>query len=297
MRNAKSGFLRTAAMMISVVLAACGGSDGEGDMATADAPEALPQTMAVELWSQGSPAFGIFVPDERPREEMRAPDGSRRPPIHTADAAAVLGANPLLDYLFLNLEPGYDGEAVRATLEGLARDPANRTTLLVRIPPISSDGPETTRENILDLFAAGAHGVVLPHVRSVEEGEMAIGFFAEAGVDLWTPDNRTGDRVAMMMIEDPGALAVAEQIADLDGYSMLACGIGSLTRALDNDRAAAEAGNLEVLAQATRRGMPDMITANATDVEQRLEEGFLGLLMSGPEADDAIRIGRTAAGR
>lgn len=286
MTDWRRGLTRTVSAAAIVVLAACGESG--------DAPR---QTMAVELWSQGAPAFGIFVPDERPREEMRAPDGSRRPAVYTADGAAALGANPLLDYLFLNLEPGYDGVAVRAMLEGLARDPENRTTLLVRIPPISADGAETTRENILDLFAVGAHGVVLPHVRSPEEGQMAVGFFAEAGVDLWTPENRTGDRVAMMMIEDPDALAAVEQIADLDGYSMLACGIGSLTRALDNDRVAAEAGNLEVLAHATRRGMPDMITANAMDVEQRIEEGFLGLLMGGPEADEAIRIGRAAAGR
>ena len=80
------------------------------------------------------------------------------------------------------------------------------------------------------------------------------------------------------------------------GSSVLACGIGSLSQAL-GDRAAGEAGNQEVLAQAKRVGLPDMITANADNVAQRIEEGFLGLLMSGPDADAHIEIGRAAAGR
>jgi hypothetical protein len=40
-----------------------------------------------------------------------------------------------------------------------------------------------------------------------------------------------------------------------------------------------------------------MITANAADVGRRIEEGFLGLLMSGPDADAQIEVGRAAAGR
>ena len=39
------------------------------------------------------------------------------------------------------------------------------------------------------------------------------------------------------------------------------------------------------------------LTANAVDVEHRVAEGFLALLMQGAEADEAIRIGRIAAGR
>ena len=100
----------------------------------------------------------------------------------------------------------------------------------------------------------------------------------------------------MLMIEDAGALAEAAGIADVPGYSVLACGIGSLSAAL-GDRAAGEAGNQEVLVQARRAGLPDMITANADDVAQRIEEGFLGLLMNGPEADAHIAVGRAAAGR
>jgi hypothetical protein len=40
-----------------------------------------------------------------------------------------------------------------------------------------------------------------------------------------------------------------------------------------------------------------MITANSENIAQRVEEGFLALLMQGPTADDVIRLGRAAAGR
>jgi hypothetical protein len=101
----------------------------------------------------------------------------------------------------------------------------------------------------------------------------------------------------MIMIEDPGALAMVAEIADTPGYSVLACGIGSLRGALGGDREAAEAGNQEVLSHAKRVGVADMITANTRDIEERVQQGFLALLMQGPDADEAIRIGRAAAGR
>ena len=102
-----------------------------------------------------------------------------------------------------------------------------------------------------------------------------------------------GDKLAMIMIEDPVAVGLAAQIASVKGYSILACGIGSLTRALDGDREASEKGNLHVLTEATRVGLPDMITANVGNVQQRIEEGFLALLMQGSEADEAIRLAKT----
>ena len=54
---------------------------------------------------------------------------------------------------------------------------------------------------------------------------------------------------------------------------------------------------MEVLAHARRVNLPDMITADAEDVARRIEEGFLGLLMSGRDADADIEVGRKAAGR
>jgi hypothetical protein len=114
---------------------------------------------------------------------------------------------------------------------------------------------------------------------------------------VWSPDNPKGDKVLMMMLEDPNAVAQAAEFANLKGYSVLACGIGSLRGALKGDGAAAEAGTKKVLAETKRTRLPNMLTANAKDVEQRIKEGFLGLLMQGQGADEAITIGRKVAGR
>jgi hypothetical protein len=99
------------------------------------------------------------------------------------------------------------------------------------------------------------------------------------------------------MVEDPGALEQAAAIADLKGYSILACGIGSLRAALGGNREAAEAGTQKVLVETKRTKLVNMLTANPQDVQQRVKEGFLALLMQGPTADEAIKLGRAAAGR
>lgn len=285
----------------ALLVSACGASDGEtagrsGEAApTAGGSEPAIEarrTTLVDLWTAGTPAFGIFVPSER---EARGADGERVPPLYTAEGAARLAQNDLLDYLFLNLESSYDPAAVAAVARGLGEGPSS-PTLLVRIPPISADGPDAARERTREALAAGADGIVYPHVRGPEEARMVVDFMEEAGADVWSPSNPDGSVIAMVMVEDPGALADVARIADVEGYSVLACGIGSLSRALGS-REAGEAGNQEVLDHAKRVGRPDMITANADDVARRLEEGFLGLLMSGPEADEAIRIGRAAVGR
>ena len=285
------GFKLIAVSVALCMTAAC--SDVSDDSSATDSEST---SRLIQLWAAGAPAFGVFVPNERPRGEV-APDGSRLPPLYTAEGGASLGENPLLDYLFLNLEGNYDTEAVAAIAEGLGRsDRDGGPSLLVRIPPIERDGLETARARVIESLQLGADGIVIPHVRSAEEARLAVSFFTDAGVSVWSPDNPDGQKLAMIMIEDAGALAAAAEIADTPGYSVLACGIGSLSRDLGS-REAGEAGTQEVLQQSERVGLPNMITANAQDVEQRLEEGFLGLLMSGPGADEAIRIGRSASGR
>ena len=172
-----------------------------------------------------------------------------------------------------------------------------RKTLLVRIPTIERDGVELTRTRVKEVLAAGADGVTLPHIRSVDEAKTALGFFQEAKANVWTPSNPTGTTIAMLMVEDPGAVAVAGQMADLKGVSVLACGIGSLTQALGGDKAAGEAGTQKVLVETKRAKLPNMLTASPQDVQQRVKEGFLGLLGQGPAADKMIKAGRLAAGR
>jgi 2-keto-3-deoxy-L-rhamnonate aldolase RhmA len=249
----------------------------------------------LDLWNAGKPAFGVFVPNENPQRFERG----QPPPkgIYTKDGGARLAANPMLDFVFLNLEGSYDIEAVKAISAGLRSGSGPRKSLLVRIPTIERDGVELTRARVKEVLAAGADGVTLPHIRSVDEAKTAIGFFQEAKANVWSPANPNGTIIAMLMVEDPGAVAVAGQIADLEGFSVLACGIGSLTQALGGDRAAGEAGTQRVLAESTRAKLPNMLTASPQDVQQRVTEGFLGLLGQGAAATDMIKLGRQAAGR
>lgn len=241
----------------------------------ADSPAGL-----VELWESGQTAFGQYV--------TGVP--------YTDATGRELAANPLLDFAFLNLEQEYNLDSALDLAEGL-RSGAKGTAmeLLVRIPPMSEAGVEMSRARVNELLAMGADGVVFPHVRSAEEARTAVSFFE--GVNVWSPANPEGDFVVMLMLETPEVFAELEEIVNIPNYSALACGIGSLTGALGGDREAAEKLNLELLAESQRVGLADMITANTESVARRVNEGFLGLLVYGPEANEVIRLGRVAAGR
>ena len=234
---------------------------------------------AIQLWNAGKVAFGVFAPN---------------------DAAARTAAynSPLYDFLFLNLEQRYDAALVKTVAEGLrsaTRQP--RKTLIVRIPPVERDGADITKARITEVFALGGDGVTVPHVRGLDEATQVLWFFRDTGLNVWSPANRQGDKLAMLMIEDPGALAQVSEIADLKGYSVLACGIGSLAQALGGDRAAAEAGNQRVLAETKRAKLVNMITTTPQDVELRVRQGYLALIALGTDADRAIRLGRALGPR
>ncbi len=288
----------------AVAIAAVVAGAGSFDRASATGQH---ENTIIDLWSAGTATFGVFVPNERPRAARRGQAGGRQggrergqrqPPLHTVEGGERLAQNPLYDFVFLNLEGGYDAGAVEAIAEGLRSPSAvGRKALLVRIPPIERDGPEVTRSRVREILDKGADGVVFPHIRSPEEARLAVSFMTEAGADLWSSSNPAGEKIAMIMIEDPDSLARVEETANVPGVGILACGIGSLTGALGGDREAAEAGNQRVLTAAKRIGAADMITANSNDVTGRVEEGFLALLMQGVGADEAIEIGRAAAGR
>jgi 2-keto-3-deoxy-L-rhamnonate aldolase RhmA len=254
----------------------------------------------IDLWSAGKPAFGVFVPNENPvgRGKGRGDPGAPLPKaVYTIAGGEKLAANPLYDYVFLNLEGNYDAAAIKAIAAGLRSSQAtSRKALLVRIPPFHED-VAAGAARIKEAFSLGADGVTVPHVESVAEAKRVLDAFRQTGVNVWSPSNPAGDKIAMLMIEDPGALAQTKEIADLKGISLLACGIGSMTQALGGDRAKGEEATQKVLAETRRVKVPNMLTANAQDVEKRIKEGFLALLMQGQQADEAIKIGRVAAGR
>ena len=239
-----------------------------------------------------------------------------RPAAHyTRAIGEALAKNPLYDFVFLNLEGGFSVDAVKAIAEGLrAPGAVSRKMLMVRIPPIGDEGAELTKYRVKASFDAGADAVAIPHVEGLEQAREAISFFAAATNDIWTPDNPTGEKLGMIMIEDPQTLTQTKEIADLKGYSVLACGVGSLGGAfrtggvvaglislglLPQDVAAnlGELGTQKVLAETKRAKLANMITASSNNIQQRVKDGFQALLMSGPGSDEIIKTGRAAAGR
>jgi len=240
----------------------------------------------------------VDLPPVGTGEGPGAPAAPRPKPLYTVGGGEKLAMNALYDYVFLNLEGSYDPEAVKAMSQGLRSAKAtSRKTLLVRIPPISADGADAAKARVKEILDAGADGVTLPHIRDIDEARLALSFFAAAKADIWSPANPKGTKLAMLMLEDPKAIAQRAEIANLPNLSVLACGIGSLAQALGGDRAGAEAGTQQVLVETKRVKLANMLTANAKDVETRVKEGFLALLMQGAQADEAIKIGRAAAGR
>jgi len=306
---------------LSVVIAAA--------VAIGIAPDALAQkkhkNVIIDLWTQGKATFGVYVPAEGqplpsepppPPNQPRSGGGGRgqqpgggrgAAPRYTKQIGEALAKNPLYDFAFLNLEGAYSVDSVKAIVEGLRSPSAvNYKMLIVRIPPISDAGADVTKARVKEILALGADGVTIPHVRNLNEAKLALSFFKDAKANVWSPSNRNGEHVAMIMLEDPEAIEQARQIGDLKNYSILACGIGSLGGAIreknpsmtqEQAAAGAEAGTQKVLAETKRTKTANMLTANASNVERRVREGFLALLMSGAGSDETIKIGRKAAGR
>jgi hypothetical protein len=258
------------------------------------------QSAVIDLWTQAKPAFGVFVPNEA-AGGGRGPGGAgpdnRPKPLYTRAGGEALAANPLYDFVFLNLEGAYDAEAVKNIADGLrSKGATSRKTLIVRIPAFHED-PAAARARVREIFAAGGDGVTFPHVETLDEAKQILALFQQEKIDVWSTANPKGEKLAMLMLEDPAAVAEAAEFANLKGYSILACGIGSLTQALKGDRAGGEAGTQKVLSETKRVKLVNMLTATTADVEKRVKEGFLGVLAQGQSPDEAIRIGRLSAGR
>ena len=73
----------------------------------------------LDLWAAGKTAFGVFVPDEN---TGAARPQSRPGEVYTEAGAEALARNPLIDFVFLNLEGAYDRDAVMAVSEGLGQE-------------------------------------------------------------------------------------------------------------------------------------------------------------------------------
>src|SRR5215831_7685248 len=297
------------------------------------------QNAIIDIWAQGKPVFGVYVPSvgqplwNLPAPANRGARGQGQPgvppapgergqqvrpdPVYTREIGEALAKDPLVDFAFLNEEGLYDASGTKAILDGLrSAGGSHRVTLLVRIPSIQEAGADKTRVRVKQLMDMGVDGVVHPENRGLEDAKLVVTFHQEAKADVWSPTNPNGEKIAMIMLEDPTAVLQTPKVADMKNFSIIACGIGSLggafreggivdaltawgllTRPKEQADQYNEIGTMKILAEAKRVGIPDMLTANSGSVEQRVKQGFLALLMQGPGSDDAIKLGRTAAGR
>ena len=245
----------------------------------------------IDLWTKHKTAFGVFVPNENRRQRGQ-------PPLYTKTGGERLASNALYDFVLLDLEDAYDSKAISSVAEGLRSSVAfGRKALIVRIPPIDRDGNDLARSRVKEALDLGADGVTIPHVQNVEQANLAIRMYQDAKADVWSPENPDGEILSILIVEDPGAVAMAREIANLRGYSGLACGIGTLTQALNGDRGAAEAGVQSVLRETKRVGLMNIITTTADDVESRVRDGFSALISYRQNPDAAIRMGRSMTGR
>src|SRR5215467_4769770 len=187
------------------------------------------QNAIIDIWAQGKPVFGVYVPSagqplwNQPAPANRGARGQGLPgvppapgergqqvrpdPVYTREIGEALAKDPLVDFAFLNEESLYDASGTKAILDGLrAPGATHRVTLLVRIPSIQDAGADKTRVRVKQLIDMGVDGVVHPENRGLEDAKLVVSLHQEAKADVWSPSNPNGEKIAMIMLEDPAAL-------------------------------------------------------------------------------------------
>ena len=252
--------------------------------------------------------------------------------VESGASGAVAMSRSQADYIFFDMEHGaLDMNEMRHYMQYLL-DPARilrrgrpgtNIAVWVRIPANGREMNEWMIKNALD---QGAHGIIAPHIETAEQalhlvrsmrypqrvgasdtepeglrgsgpgnaarywGVSGADYLAKA--DVWPLDPQ-GELLNMIQIENKLGVANVEEIAKVPGVSMLMAAPGDLGMAYGGDAAATEEAIQTVLRAAMAAGLPCAITANASDVERRIQEGFR-VLIGGPEM---IAVGRRAAGR
>ena len=250
-----------------------GESESDADAATdaADAP-ATPTAPLVQLLADGQLLFGVF-------------SGER-----TAEQGAAMGRNRELDFVFYSLESGpFDIMTTKVYMSGIAEGSAPEPPhpLVLRVPAIR-DGVEAAEANVAEALEAGVASIVFPHVESAEDAAVAV---SAMGDRLW-PGNPAGDLVNILIIEDRVGVERADEIVGTEGVSIVFPGPGDLRRAYEGDMEAVEGAIQTVLAACERHGVPCGITANVSDIGERIAQGFRVFIVSDPAA---VTVGRGAA--
>ncbi len=241
------------------------------------------QTTVIKLWSEGTPAFGIFVGEP-----------------YDYDAGEALAQRDL-DFVFLDWEHGYyDLDALTEFANGLATA-EREISLFVRIPPLAENEEgvpaitlDVAKQYVAEILGVeGVDGVVFPFLQGVDGVQQAVSCFTACGVDVWSPSNPHGTVISWLMLEDYDSVMQVREVANIPGISVLVTGSGSLSGFIGPE--GGELGNQLVLAHTQRVGVPNVGMAFSIEMmADRLDQGFLGILAVGvfDPVDEIIQFGR-----
>jgi 4-hydroxy-2-oxoheptanedioate aldolase len=182
-----------------------------------------------------------------------------------------------------------DAESVRAAIERQL----NAGHVNVSMEAVVS--PQEVREVIKAMRLTSAGGT-----RPETGLEMAAEYWGlpvaeyKKKADVW-PLNRDGELLVTVIIESLAGLEAARQIAAEPGVAQVGVGYGTLNGVFKGDQDAREKAARTVLAACQAANVPCAFpVTNATDVEQRMKEGWSSFIMQRRDANAlaAIEAGR-----
>ncbi|MFK8022857.1 MAG: HpcH/HpaI aldolase/citrate lyase family protein [Ilumatobacter sp.] len=242
----------------------------------------LPAGSLPGLGTPGKPTFGTWV---------------KLPTLETLELLAHAGLDFVvidLEHSPLTLESAYMLVVVAQSMDMVA---------FVRVP----DRSGSHVQRVLD---AGADGILVPQVTSVEQAEQAIAqmTFAPKGVRgmgitsragrwglLGKAYLRTDDRVVKaIQVEDLATLQNIEPLLDLPGLSAAFIGMGDLTMSSGLASSSAEIGDAvdELINHCHRRSLPlGTAVGDAALAAQAVEQGYSFILVS----NDTTMFAKTAS--
>jgi 4-hydroxy-2-oxoheptanedioate aldolase len=282
----------------------------------------------VDLLAQGKVVFGWFAAVPRTAGAEQSPEQRMLP------AAARAAKDPLMDFVFLNMEAvnSYNPAMVKAFLQtmadgGISRNP-NDHPLMTRLPIFHND-PAAARQRVGEMLNLGVHAIVFPDMESGEEAEQAIASmrYAQPGnskipnpagvrpdevgqapaywglsaeeykrkADVY-PINPDGELASIFIVESVKGIENSRAITRARP-TVVSPGPGTLSRVFQGDAAKVEAAIQTQLASCKEFNVPCAITANPSDIARRIKEGFRVIIIYDRDYPETIKAGREAAGR
>ena len=238
-------------------------------------PSAQGAASVVRLLADGAAVFGVFSGDKTPEQ------------------GAAMASNREADFILYSLESGpFDVETLSIYVDAHSRASAQAGVaprpVLLRTPPIHID-PDGIQEQVRLGLEAGAAGIVFPHVVDASEAARSVEL-----LDGAAPGALNASTLDVLIVEDHEGMLNAREIMATEHLSVVFAGPGDLRRAYDGDMEQVEAAIQAILAACLEFDVPCGVTAGATDIGDRLDQGFRVLIVTEPEA---LAVGRAHAGR